>query len=85
MPSVPPRRILGLLAAAAPLVLVAASLPVPATAAAPPLVDAGLSRSPELSETTRLADRRVVVTGDRGLGAGHRRRPLSGGRLPHPG
>ncbi len=70
MPSILRKRTLGLLAAATPLVLVAASLPVPAAAAAPPLVDAGLARSPELSETSRLADRRVVVTGDRAWALG---------------
>ncbi len=36
-----------------------------AAADAGPVVDPSLRRSPELAETTRLADRRTVVTGDR--------------------
>ena len=34
------------------------------------MVDPALARSPELSETTRLADRRTVVTGDRAWALG---------------
>ena len=41
-----------------------------AEAAAGPVVDVSLARSAELSETRRLADRRVVVTGDRAWAMG---------------
>lgn len=51
--------------AAASLLLAGPALTVPARAAAGAVVDPQLARSPELSETTRLADRRFVVTGDR--------------------
>ena len=44
--------------------------PYPAEAAPTPVVDPALARSPELSETTRLADRRIVVTGDRAWALG---------------
>ena len=69
-----------LLAALAPLVLVLTALSVPATAAPAPLVDRDLARSPELSEATRLAERRFVVTGDRAwaLGSADGRYPASG-------
>jgi hypothetical protein len=62
-----------------PLVLFVPVLPVPAAAAAL-VVDRDLARSPELSETTRLADRRFVVTGDRAwaLGTADGRYPASG-------
>ena len=70
MPSTMRKKTLGLLAAATPLTLVLAPLPAPAAAAPPPVVDRTLARSPELSETTRLADRRVVVTGDRAWALG---------------
>ena len=58
------------LAAATPLALVLAPLTVPAAAAPAPVVDRDLARSPELSETSRLEDRRVVVTGDRAWALG---------------
>jgi hypothetical protein len=47
-------------------VLAALSLPLagPAQAAPAPVLDPALARSPELSETQRLGDRRFVVTGD---------------------
>ncbi|MBA8795714.1 hypothetical protein FHX74_003350 [Friedmanniella endophytica] len=55
-------------------------LPTHAAPAAEPVLDAALVRSPELSETTRLADRRFVVTGDRAweLGAADGRYPAAG-------
>ena len=70
MPSTRRKKTLGLLAAVTPLALVLAPLPAPAAAAPPPVVDTDLARSPELSETRRLADRRVVVTGDRAWALG---------------
>ena len=70
MPSTMRKKTLGLLAAATPLALVLAPLPMPAAAAPAPVVDSSLARSPELSETKRLADRRVVVTGDRAWALG---------------
>ena len=44
------------------------------------MVDPALTRSPELSETSRLADRRIVVTGDRAwvLGTADGRYPAAG-------
>jgi len=56
-------------AAAAVLAAGALTLPVtvlapPAAAAPAPVLDPALARSPELSETSRLPDRRTVVTGD---------------------
>ena len=70
MPTTIRKKTLSLLAAATPLALVLAPLPAPAAAAPPPVVDRDLTRSPELSETRRLADRRVVVTGDRAWALG---------------
>ena len=70
MPSRMRKKTLSLLAAATPLALVLAPLPAPAAAAPPPVVDPDLARSPELSETRRLEDRRVVVTGDRAWALG---------------
>jgi hypothetical protein len=63
------RRATILLAIAGPLL--AGTLAMPASAA-PAAGDptAGLPRTTELSETTRLADRRSVVTGDRFYGVG---------------
>jgi hypothetical protein len=43
----------------------AAATPASGTTVGPGLTDASLVRSPELSETSRLADRRTIVTGDR--------------------
>ncbi len=63
-------KVLASLVAATSLSLVIAPLTVPAQAAPTPVVDAALARSPELSETTRLADRRTVVTGDRAWALG---------------
>ena len=63
-------KVLASLVAATSLALVIAPLTVPAQAAPTPVVDPALARSPELSETTRLADRRTVVTGDRAWALG---------------
>ncbi|WP_246050845.1 glycogen debranching protein [Nocardioides guangzhouensis] len=88
--SLPPRPVRPLLrrSLAAAVALAAgalvASLPqagtAPAAAAPTPVVDGSLDRSPELSETTRLADRRFVVTGDRAwaLGSADGRWPAAG-------
>ena len=74
-------------AAAAAVALLAglgvASLPptgAGAQAAPGPVVDGAIARSPELSETTRLSDRRFVVTGDRAwaLGTADGRYPAAG-------
>ena len=66
--------------AATSLLVVAATLTVPAQAASGPVVDPAIARSPELSETTRLSDRRFVVTGDRAwaLGTADGRYPAAG-------
>ena len=56
--------------AACSLLLLTAPLTVPAQAAPGPVVDPAIARSPELSETSRLADRRFVVTGDRAWALG---------------
>ena len=66
--------------AATSLLVVAATLTVPAQAAPSPVVDPAIARSPELSETTRLSDRRFVVTGDRAwaLGTADGRYPAAG-------
>jgi hypothetical protein len=66
--------------AACSLLLIAAPLTVPAQAAAGLVVDPAIARSPELSETTRLSDRRFVVTGDRAwaLGTADGRYPAAG-------
>jgi hypothetical protein len=68
------------LAVLTPLGLLFTVLTVPASAAPAPVLDPDLARSPELSETTRLADRRFVVTGDRAwaLGTADGRYPASG-------
>ena len=63
-------KVLASLVAATSLSLVVAPLTVPAEAAPTPVVDPALARSPELSETTRLPDRRTVVTGDRAWALG---------------
>jgi hypothetical protein len=57
-----------------------ALLTFPAQAAPVPVVDPALARSPELSETSRLSDRRIVVTGDQAwlLGAADGTYPASG-------
>ena len=67
-------------AAACSLLMITAPLGVPAQAAPGPVVDPTIARSPELSETTRLSDRRFVVNGDRAwaLGAANGRYPASG-------
>ena len=69
-------------AAVAGAALLAALVPLsaPARAASGPVLDPALARSPELSETTRLADRRTVVTGDRAwvLGAADGSFPAAG-------
>ena len=66
--------------AACSLLLIAAPVTVPAQAAAGPVVDPAIARSPELSETTRLSDRRFVVTGERAwaLGTADGRYPAAG-------
>jgi hypothetical protein len=66
--------------AACSLLLITAPLAVPAQAASSPVIDSHLARSPELSETTRLSDRRFVVTGDRAwaLGAADGSYPAAG-------
>ena len=66
--------------ASASLLLVTAPLTVPAQAAPGPVVDPAIARSPELSETSRLSDRRFLVTGDRAwaLGAADGRYPVAG-------
>ena len=66
--------------AATSLLVIAATLTVPAQAAPGPVVDPAIARSPELSETTRLSDRRFVVTGDRAwaLGTADGRYPAAG-------
>jgi hypothetical protein len=66
--------------AAASLLLVTAPLAVPAQAAPGPVVDPAITRSPELSETARLSDRRFLVTGDRAwaLGAADGSYPAAG-------
>jgi hypothetical protein len=66
--------------AACSLLLMTAPLGVSAQAASGPVVDPAITRSPELSETTRLSDRRFVVTGDRAwaLGAADGTYPAAG-------
>ena len=66
--------------AACSLLLITAPLTVPAQAATGPVVDPAIARSPELSETSRLSDRRFVVTGDRAwaLGAADGSYPAAG-------
>ena len=66
--------------AACSLLLLTAPMTVPAQAAPGPVVDPAIARSPELSETSRLADRRFVVTGDRAwaLGAADGSYPAAG-------
>jgi hypothetical protein len=66
--------------AACSLLLITAPLAVPAQAASSPVIDSDLARSAELSETTRLTDRRFVVTGDRAwaLGAADGSYPAAG-------
>ena len=80
MPSINRRRPLAILAATTPLVLLFTALTVPASAAPAPVVDRHLARSPELTETKRLTDRRIVLTGDRAwaLGTADGRYPASG-------
>ena len=66
--------------AACSLLLITTPLTVPAQAAASSVVDPDIARSPELSETTRLSDRRFVVTGDQAwaLGTADGRYPAAG-------
>jgi hypothetical protein len=66
--------------AACSLLLITAPLGVSAQAASGPVVDPAITRSAELSETTRLSDRRFVVTGDRAwaLGAADGTYPAAG-------
>jgi hypothetical protein len=66
--------------AACSLLLITAPLGVPAQAASGPVVDPAIARSAELTETTRLSDRRFVVTGDRAwaLGAADGTYPAAG-------
>lgn len=66
--------------AVASLIVTGSVLAAPASAAIPPVLDPQLARSTELSESTRLADRRFVVTGDRAwvLGTADGRYPAAG-------
>ena len=66
--------------AAASLLFATATLTAPAQAVPGPVVDPAIARSPELSETTRLSDRRFLVTGDRAwaLGAADGSYPAAG-------
>lgn len=57
-----PRGVIRLMTAG---VLLTGAIAIPSAAHADDGVNAGLARSPELSETTRLPDRRSVATGDR--------------------
>jgi hypothetical protein len=68
------------IAAAGALVLPLATLAAPAKAAPSAVLDPDLVRSPELSETSRLGDRRTVVTGDQAwvLGSADGRFPAAG-------
>jgi hypothetical protein len=70
VPTIHRRSPLAILAATIPPVLLFTALTVPASAAPAHVVDRDLARSPELSETTRLEDRRFVVTGDRAWALG---------------
>lgn len=74
------RRRMVALAATGALILPLISLTAPTARAASPVLDPTLARSPELSETTRLPDRRTVVTGDRAwvLGSADGRFPAAG-------
>ncbi|WP_375426517.1 glycogen debranching protein [uncultured Friedmanniella sp.] len=75
------RRRIATIAATGALILPVVSLTgTPTAAAAAPVLDTSLARSPELSETSRLADRRTVVTGDRAwvLGTADGRFPAAG-------
>src|SRR3954451_23399380 len=65
MRPVPRARSTAALLAAGALIVTAAAVDAPASAAVTAASDPALARSPELSETSRLADRRTVVTGDR--------------------
>ena len=80
MRTTPWGRSTGALVAVGALIVTAAAVNAPAQAATTPVLDPALARSPELSETTRLADRRVVVTGDRAwaLGTADGRYPAAG-------
>ncbi|MDX6321311.1 MAG: hypothetical protein QOF52_1169 [Propionibacteriaceae bacterium] len=75
------RRAVAGIAAAASLSLVIGPFTMPAQAAVSgPVMDPELARSPELSDTTRLSDRRYVVTGDQAwtLGTADGRYPAAG-------
>ena len=69
-----------MLTTAGMIAALAVPLAGPAAAAPTAVVDRALPTSPELSETRRLADRRVVVTGDRAwvLGTADGRYPAAG-------
>ena len=75
-----PGSLVACVTAACSLLLITAPLTVPAQAASGPVVDPAIARSPELSETSRLSDRRFVVTGDRAwaLAAADGRYPAAG-------
>jgi hypothetical protein len=75
-----PRTIAAALTSAGLLTALAVPLTTPAHAAPGPIIDPALPTSAELSETTRLADRRFVVTGDRAwaLGTADGRYPAAG-------
>src|SRR4051794_11196642 len=80
MRPVPRARSTAALLAAGALIVTAAAVNAPASAAVTAASDPALARSPELSETSRLADRRTVVTGDRAwvLGTADGRFPAAG-------
>ena len=73
-------RKLAVIVSAASLLVGLSPVALRAEAAAGPVVDPSLTRSPELSETSRLSDRRFVVTGDRAwaLGTADGRYPAAG-------
>ena len=73
-------RNFAVIVSAASLLFGLSPVALPAQAAAGPVVDPSLARSPELSETSRLSDRRFVVTGDRAwaLGTADGRYPAAG-------
>ena len=73
-------RKLAVVVSAASLLVTLSPVALRAEAADGPVVDPALARSTELSETSRLSDRRFVVTGDRAwaLGTADGRYPAAG-------
>ena len=76
----PRTRVAAVVCCAGLLAVLAIPLTGAAQAASTPVLDPGLTRSPELSETERLSERRFVVTGDRAwaLGSADGRYPAAG-------